>query len=91
MAIERDDIKQIFFYCNFKDPNGFYADDVDIMEFGEKVAAFVRAQQKPMTEDEILDFMINVNLAENGPELLNRIKTLVRAVEAFHNIKKTPG
>lgn len=39
--ISEEDIKQIFFHCHHKDPNGFYANDVDIMEFGKKIAAFV--------------------------------------------------
>ena len=37
--LSNEDIKQIFFYCDNKDPNGSYADDVDIFEFGKKVAA----------------------------------------------------
>jgi hypothetical protein len=81
-----EDIKQVFFHCNFKDPAGFYANDVDILEFGQKIAAFALAQKKPMTEDEVLDFMLGINLTENGDALLDRVKTLVRAVEKFHRI-----
>ena len=82
-----EEIKQVFFHCDHRDPNGFYANDVDVMEFGQKIAAYALAQRKPMDETEILDFMVNVKLNENGEDLLNRVKTLVRAVEKFHNIK----
>ena len=41
-----EDIKQIFFYCNNKDPEGFYADGVDIIEFAKKIEAFVLEEQK---------------------------------------------
>lgn len=47
-----EDIKQIFFYCSNKDPDGFYADDVDIIEFAKKIEAFVLAQKKPSPEEE---------------------------------------
>jgi hypothetical protein len=40
-----------------------------------------------MTEDEAIDFMININLTENGDALLDRLKTLIRKVEEFHGIK----
>lgn len=42
--ITENDIKQVFFQCHHKDPNGCYADEVDILEFGKKIAAFVEAQ-----------------------------------------------
>ena len=88
--LSTEDFKQIFFYCGNEDPNGYYANDVDIIEFGRKVEQVVQAKQKPMTEDQILDFMMNVKLGENGDALLDRVKTLVRAVEDFHGIKKAP-
>lgn len=44
-------IRQIFLYCENNDPDGLYADDVDILEFGRKVAlvafiAGVRAERR---------------------------------------------
>ena len=85
--LDPKDIKQVFFYCNHKDPAGFYANEVDVIEFGQKIAAFALAQRKPMTEDEVIDFMINIELTENGDALLDRLKTLIRKVEEFHGIK----
>jgi hypothetical protein len=88
--LKTEDIKQVFFHCNHTDPNGHYADEVDIIEFGQKIAAFALAQKKPMTEGEVVDFMMNIKLTENGDALLDRVKALVRSVEEFHGIKKTP-
>lgn len=85
--LNNDDIKQVFLYCDNRDPNGFYANDVDIIEFGQKIAAFALAQRRPMSEDQILDFMMNVKLSEHGNELLDNAKALVKAVESFHGIK----
>jgi hypothetical protein len=34
-------IKQIYFYCDEKLPNAIYADEVDIIQFAEKIAAYV--------------------------------------------------
>jgi hypothetical protein len=85
--ISPEDIKQVFFYCENTDPDGYYADGVDILEFGQKIAAFALSQKKPIDDGEILDFMLGVNLTANGYELFDRVKTLVRAVEGFHSIK----
>jgi hypothetical protein len=41
--LTNEDIKQIFFYCENKDPNGFYANDVDIIEFARKLEALILA------------------------------------------------
>jgi hypothetical protein len=35
--LTEDDIKQIFFQTNNENPKGFYAGDLDIMEFADKV------------------------------------------------------
>ena len=87
MPLNPEDIKQVFFYCDNRDPNGYYADGIDVIEFGQKIGAFALAQKRPMTEDEIVDFMINVDLKENGNSLFKRVESLVRAVERFHGIK----
>lgn len=47
-----EDIKQIFFYCSNEDPNGYYADGVDIIEFAKKIEAYVLAQKSPSPEGE---------------------------------------
>ena len=85
MPLNPEDIKQVFFYCDNRDPNGYYADGVDVIEFGQKIGAFALAQRKPITEDQVLDFMLSVKL--EGDALLDRVKALVRSVEEFHGIK----
>ncbi len=86
MKLDPDDIKQVFFYCENRNPEGFYANDVDIIEFGQKMADFALAQRKPMTEDDVLNFMLETKLSEAGENLLDRVTYLVRAVERFHGI-----
>ena len=39
-VISRSDIKQVFFSCGMKDPEGMYADEVDIYEFAERLLAY---------------------------------------------------
>jgi len=39
-----DQIKQIFFYVQNEDPNGIYANDVDILEYARKIEAYVRIE-----------------------------------------------
>ena len=40
--LTNDHIKAIFLECNNKDPDGMYADDVDVMEFGRKLEKYAR-------------------------------------------------
>jgi hypothetical protein len=40
--LSEESIKQIFFYCDQHEPNAVVADDVDIYQFAQKVAAFVQ-------------------------------------------------
>jgi len=39
--LNEETIKQIYFYCDEKLPDGIYADEVDIIQFANKIAAFV--------------------------------------------------
>jgi hypothetical protein len=41
MQLSEEEIKQIFFYCDEKSPNAIYADEVDIIQFAHKIAAYV--------------------------------------------------
>lgn len=41
-----DLIKQVYFYCDNKDPNGLYADkDIDLREFASKLIAVYEAKK----------------------------------------------
>jgi hypothetical protein len=39
--LSEETIKQIFFYCDLHEPNAVVADDVDIVQFANKIAAYV--------------------------------------------------
>ena len=39
--LSEETVKQIFFYCDLHEPNAVVADDVDIIQFAHKIAAFV--------------------------------------------------
>jgi hypothetical protein len=39
--ITEETIKQVFFYCDNKNPAGIYVSDADLMEFSEKLIAVV--------------------------------------------------
>jgi hypothetical protein len=41
MQLSEETIKQIFFYCDEKLPDAIYADEVDIIQFAHKIAAYV--------------------------------------------------
>lgn len=40
-----DLIKQVYFYCENKDPNGFYpTEEIDLLEFSQKLLAVIEAK-----------------------------------------------
>ena len=44
MPLDEETIKQIYFYCDNKDPNGMYHnndDNLDVLEFAKKIAEYV--------------------------------------------------
>jgi hypothetical protein len=41
MHLSEETVKQIFFYCDQHEPNAVVADDVDIVQFAHKIAAYV--------------------------------------------------
>lgn len=65
------DIKQIFFYCDNKDPNGSFADGVDILEFGKKVAAVAEVDGRKAEREKCVNF-----IAQTNPELAKSLKNL---------------
>jgi hypothetical protein len=42
MHLSEETVKQIFFYCDLHEPNAIVADDVDIVQFAHKIAAYVQ-------------------------------------------------
>ena len=41
MQLSEETVKQIFFYCDQHEPNALIADEVDIVQFAHKIAAYV--------------------------------------------------
>ena len=60
--LSEEEIKQIFFYCDNKNPNGFYADDVDIMEFANKVAAVAMIDGARKERQRCVEFVRTLNV-----------------------------
>ena len=60
--LSNEEVKQIFFYCNNKSPDGCFANEVDILEFGHKVAAV--AVQKAVKEErkKCIEFVTSLNI-----------------------------
>lgn len=44
MQIDEGLVKQVFFYVDDKDPNGVYADNVNLLDFAQKLYAVVRRE-----------------------------------------------
>lgn len=60
--LSEEEIKQIFFYCDNKDPNGFYANDVDIIEFANKVAAVAIIDGARKERQHCVEFVRTLNV-----------------------------
>lgn len=41
MQLSEETVKQIFFYCDQYEPNALIADEVDIVQFAHKIAAYI--------------------------------------------------
>lgn len=54
-------IKAIFIECNNKDPEGLYADDVDILEFARKLETKVRQDGAEAERAECIKFVRSLN------------------------------
>jgi hypothetical protein len=59
--LSNEDIKQIFFYCDNKDPEGSYADNVDIYEFGKKVSAVAAVMAAREERKKCIEFVASLN------------------------------
>jgi hypothetical protein len=54
-------IKAIFLECNNKNPDGLYADDVDLLEFGRKLEIEARQQAIIEERDACIKFVRTLN------------------------------
>jgi hypothetical protein len=59
--LEKKDIGAIFRACNFKDPDGLYADDVDIYEFADKIEQTIVYRVAQAERAACIDFVRSLN------------------------------
>jgi hypothetical protein len=55
-------VKQIFFYVKSNDPEGVYADDVDILEYARKIEAYVRIEAMREEREECVKLVKSLNV-----------------------------
>ena len=59
--LSNEELKQIFFHCDNKSPDGCFADDVDILEYGHKVAAVVIQKAVKVEREKCIEFVMSLN------------------------------
>jgi len=47
----KDIVRQVYFYCENKDKDGLYPDEVDLVEFSAKLLAVIEAKSKSQLPD----------------------------------------
>jgi hypothetical protein len=62
MMITDTQIKGIFLDCNNKNPDGLYADDVDLLEFGRKLEEMARKESATEERDACIKFVRSLNV-----------------------------
>lgn len=50
-------VKNIFFYVNDKDPNGYYADNVNILDFARKLEAVLEVKHRASERARCVEFI----------------------------------
>jgi hypothetical protein len=60
--LSEETIKQIYFYCDEKRPDAIYADDLDIVQFAHKIAAFVEPIIAAKEHQRCVKIVSNMNL-----------------------------
>ena len=55
-------IKNIFLECENKDPNGMYADDVDLLEFAKKLETHFDAEFSMREQTKCITFVRSLNV-----------------------------
>ena len=61
MKIDADLVKQVFFYVDDKDPNAFYADNVNLQDFAEKFYALVRREVAREEHERCVEIVSHMN------------------------------
>ena len=61
MQITEDLVKQVFFYVDDKDPNGVYADNVNLKDVAEKLHAVMRREIAREEHDRCVKIVSSMN------------------------------
>jgi hypothetical protein len=71
-----DKIKKLFLECEHNDPNSLYADEVDVIEFGRKIASAVEAQARKAEREFCVQVVKSLNsevakVLDQQPEVIH--------------------
>jgi len=55
-------IKAVFLECDNKDPDGIYADDVDLLEFARKLEEFLQTEFSKREQAKCITFVRSLNV-----------------------------
>ncbi len=55
-------IKSVFLECDNKNPDGMYADDVDVLEFAKKLEEFLGAEFSKREQEKCIKFVRSLNV-----------------------------
>lgn len=70
MNINEDLVKQVFFYVDDKDPNGVYADNVNLLDFAQKFYALIRREVAREEHARCVEIVLQMNR-----EVANKLNT----------------
>ena len=62
MQLSEETIKQIFFYCDQYEPNALIADEVDIIQFAHKIAAYIEPMIAAKEHQRCIQIVSDMNL-----------------------------
>lgn len=60
--LTNDKIKELFLQCENTDPDGLYADDVDLLEFSRKIESASIEEAVKKERDECIKFVRSLNI-----------------------------
>jgi len=61
MQLSEETVKQIFFYCDQYESNALIADEVDIVQFAHKIAAYVEPMIAAKEHQRCVQIVSNMN------------------------------
>jgi hypothetical protein len=71
-----DKIKKLFLECEHNDPDSLYADEVDVLEFGRRIASEVETQARRAEREFCVQIVKSLNsevakVLSQQPEVIN--------------------